>query len=729
MGGLCQPCENAGQGLMWLKVAATMAAQTGFLLFLYLRFNRPNPSGGIIFGSFVTFLQILQALYRIPLLWPGNLRTFLNLLRMLTIPGVLSALEFRLECLAGNDYHMMFWLETLSPLSLFAEFGALYVFARVTCNSLNLDFVLNIIGLVFGQLFVAIAGMTLKLFLVDKMPNGKPTVKAVPELELGSVERQGVLPIGLASFCIYNVSYFVVVAHAVWVAPHRVTIWPGFPLRYRFAFGALRPNRWWWAIMKVFFGLCVSLPQVTSKDTHTQLYMTSIAFIIVAIVQYELQPLKFIDANRVDLSLKLAVITFLVFSTSFVEVEQMPTGELSQNRNHNGDLALGVVVMACLVVFVYFVRWLVLAFFSPSGSELGRKAQFVFLFRDVMAVQALMSDAEVMQNMVQLGDTDLQQMDKSMRAIVGTFLREQPGRGFHQRMIPSSPYTVWRPHATTARVAQCVETGEMDTQMRKNVAGRIALARLAVLLLGEPDVPHSFASSIKRDLRFMAKQMNLDKRKPLTALEFSSSLRRLDHRLSDSDLNTVFNLLDFNGDGAVSIEEFCIVMDSLATPEYIHALTQLSGSWSLMSWRSIQSSPSLVGSIVENSSSQQEDRTEKRVIDLEEQVANTLSMLAASRQGSGGDERDQAENGVRNSFSRTLAKGLTTSSPEMQRGNHSPHLQHPPDSHAELDDFMEPDDDAPPALRMHCSSVMEPLALEKVCVTYGCAQQVVSNNG
>ena len=72
----------------------------------------------------------------------------------------------------------------------------------VSCNlskPLELDCVLNIIGLVFTKLFISITVLTMELFFVDVMPNGRMMIKAYPQVELGGDKWQAVVPVAIVA--------------------------------------------------------------------------------------------------------------------------------------------------------------------------------------------------------------------------------------------------------------------------------------------------------------------------------------------------------------------------------------------------------------------------------------------------------------------------------------------------------------------------------------------------
>ena len=190
--------------------------------------------------------------------------------------------------------------------------------------------------------------------------------------------------------------------------------------------------------MKVIFGLIVNLVQVTSKDAHTSLYLTTIVFICLAIVQYELQPLKFNDANRVDLSFQAAVIIFLIVATSFIDYAEIGSDVLEDNRSYYGYLGLSVLSFAVFLAFCYFLRWLITSYCRAAGANLGRRANIIFQFRDVMAVQASLDCLDNADSWVAWADS-LDSLQLGQFSQLGKLRRIARNRKTRQSTPPTQP--------------------------------------------------------------------------------------------------------------------------------------------------------------------------------------------------------------------------------------------------------------------------------------------------
>jgi len=132
----------------------------------------------------------------------------------------------------------------------------------------------------------------------------------LPEVELGSPEWLVVLPLIILGFLLYCVSFITFVAHAVWMAPRWASHWPGFLERYRFAFGVLRLDRWWWVLFYVCYCLGLTCVQITTSSAHSRLLLLTTLILTYGCMCFYAHPWKFRKNNHVDLHLQTALLFF-----------------------------------------------------------------------------------------------------------------------------------------------------------------------------------------------------------------------------------------------------------------------------------------------------------------------------------------------------------------------------------------------------------------------------------
>lgn len=542
--GACEPCSSAWWEEFLLRPLAFCTLELMFVCYMYKRFNRPNPSGLVMLGFGVAFYQYLLTVASLPLKWP---RPFEAIFSHISVVITTVAVPIvRPACITGNAYTWRVIRSTASPLLLFVYMAILCAGARICGRRCKRDFMCNIIGLVFNGLFIVITRIALMLFLVDPMPNGKNMVKQIPELEFGGNNWLAVWPIGVGAFCMYNLTFLALVTRAVVMAPKLVASDAGFLQRYRFAFGSTRPDRWWWTLANLVFGVSLNLVQVLSRNIQLQLYLTILMFIIFAAFEFQMQPYKFRNNNFVDLFLKYALIIFLVFATAFVDTASISVQDVERNEHFYAIIMVGVLVIPMLLVVAEVGRWAVFSAIETEGKFFGRAARVVFGFRDAMTEQLLLSDREVLARLAGMGEADLHKFTTARNTVLTTLLGEQPGHALRdQRLLPGTPFKVWEQSAMAQRVLRAVRSGQLHASVERNAAHRILLLKLAREM--EPKGMPPFDNCAKRGVN---------------SSTFVESLKGKTS-LTDDETQAIFDILDIDGDGYVSAGEFSVTMQGL----------------------------------------------------------------------------------------------------------------------------------------------------------------------
>ena len=406
----CEPCEGTDVHIMALKVALLWVVQIGFVFYMYKRWNRVNPAGLITIGLLVNFVQTIQTLSRLPLLWPSALLVLFEILDYLSLWGLEFLLQFKFECITGHGIWPRVWRSAIAPLSIFFDFAVLAVIHKAFRRSLNKNFVINIIGLTYLRLFITITSMAMELFFVDPMPNGKQMVKAHPDVEFGGPTWKKVLPVQILSCIIHSGMTFAVIVWAVYKAPVAASTDPGFAVRFRFAFGALRTDRWWWVLVHLTFGFSMNLVQAITQNVHFQLYMSIVLLLCITFAQFLFRPFKFDENNAVDLMLKFTLLLFIMLATSYIDSTLMRDGYLAEMNEAFGYITVAFFILGTLFALYMFVRW-VFYYFRPAGLNTGEAASAVWRFRDIMAAQCLMSEKDVLKRVLQMTDADVHRLE------------------------------------------------------------------------------------------------------------------------------------------------------------------------------------------------------------------------------------------------------------------------------------------------------------------------------
>merc|ERR1711920_1013539 len=120
-------------------------------------------------------------------------------------------------------------------------------------------------------------------------------------------------------------------------------------------------------------------------------------------------------------------------------------------------------------------------------------------------------------------------------------------------------FQIWNPSETKRRVLEAATLGEVQTVTAKNAEHRLALMK--------------FAESLRKHVS--KSEVGLDKSKSLNNGEFMHVFQPLTG-LSEDDLQTVFDFLDFVGDGSVSINH-AVAESATITPQLDYEMSQWLG--------------------------------------------------------------------------------------------------------------------------------------------------------
>eukprot|EP00930_Biecheleria_cincta_P092607 TRINITY_DN8259_c0_g2_i2.p1 TRINITY_DN8259_c0_g2~~TRINITY_DN8259_c0_g2_i2.p1 ORF type:complete len:1211 (+),score=137.59 TRINITY_DN8259_c0_g2_i2:532-3633(+) len=572
--GTCRPCE-ANTPLNAFKLVAAYIAQFVVVFYMYYRYNRPNPSGMISAGALLAFFQTLQSLSLLPLRWPTSTKVIFKAINVLSVEGLTVLLEYDLDCLTTDAAIFEVVLNAISPLVIFADFALLHCVFWLFRQRLQLDFVMNIIGMWYTKLFISISRMTMELFFTERMPNGKLMVKAVPDLEFDSPKWREVVPLSVAACALYCGTTLVVTACAVYQAPFWAATCPHFTARYRFAFGALRPDRWWWVLVQVFFGFLTNLVLAISSNAHASLYLSVFVLVIFTGLEYIVLPFKYPENNFADLCLKSALVIFLILSTSFIDHSVLSKEYEDEQNKFFGHLLFAIILLAVACIALSILYWS-LTLLCPERSETASNARILWRFRDVMLAQLMMPEHEALQKMSQLSQYDILKLESATQTVVNILFGQQFSPAWrHRRLIRGATSQMWNYPSMFANLMQQIESGDCSAKIKANGEVRKCLVLFAAALREHGSDRQSTSSMASRaksmirssEIKFTsAAQMDRDtKFSPDEFRDFCS--RVTEGRLADEEADLIFQAFDFAGKGSVSQQDIVLALAGLAPRE------------------------------------------------------------------------------------------------------------------------------------------------------------------
>eukprot|EP00929_Paragymnodinium_shiwhaense_P068156 TRINITY_DN3424_c0_g2_i2.p1 TRINITY_DN3424_c0_g2~~TRINITY_DN3424_c0_g2_i2.p1 ORF type:complete len:1292 (-),score=219.66 TRINITY_DN3424_c0_g2_i2:432-4307(-) len=568
----CVYCTGDNTGLLLtIKVAAFLMLQLGVVVYLIVRANREQRMGLISMTLLVTWIQVLRQISQLPLEWPSPLLTIWGEMEFFSVEGGFSALTLRPACVVQGGFLSKIVTDAVMPGLAFLHVVFLLGFSRATKINLPFDHAVNTIALIYKGLFITIISMALQIFVPDVMPGGKEMVKMMPGLEIGSDTWNQGVPIAILSFILYCVSFAVFVGHAVWVAPRWIATWPHFIRRYRFAFGALRPDRWWWCIARIAYALFLTILQIVSRTVHLRIYLVTLLIIVYTVLVYHYRPFRFEKCNQVDAVLQGSLVFALITAMSFIDTSKIAPTDLESTRH---DLAIAVCVILALAVvhtFGGFVQWL-WSLYHPPSTTLGKKLGMANQFRDVVTEILLLGDKDYTRSLLQLGETDFKRFEGVVSSLVPVFFKEQISDVVRkQRLIPDETFKIWDAGELSSRTLRACSFGEIEGRVLDSSQRRLGLLQLVCdITRAAEGVPREEMRGAGRGI--MERKMFLERpvenildhveavladadTDKLTKEQFVTTQEQLT-KLPQDEMERLFDMLDIQKQGYITFDIF-----------------------------------------------------------------------------------------------------------------------------------------------------------------------------
>lgn len=488
VGDECIDCGDDAEGfsakwLMPFKVLALAIVESVIISGMYINVNKPQVSGMISIELLINYVQVLQEVSGLPLLWPSLLQDCINLMELASIGGFLGLFGIHVQCLTSGSYWLSFLMTFLAPLSVVFLFVPLWCISQLIpfpfgIGRMNVPYIMNTCGSIYFTVFVSIICAMLSLFITEKMPNGKMMVAGWPGCEMGSSLWLQAAPVSFLG-AVISMCFFAYIARAVWIAPRYAPVSQAFNDRYRFAFENYRPDRWWWILIELTYYLFLALAQVVTQRVHMRIYLLTFILITNMVVCFEIQPWKYIKNNLVDMTLQICLTGTLVTFTSFIEREAMEDDEFTYSIDVLAVWALIFIIVACLAAACGFGAWL-FSLIKPPHGEMARILTLAVQFRDLVTQLILMPHKDFMTSVEELNEFDQKRLNDVMTTLVSLFLEKQPDmKLFHQRRMPGIPFGIWDQRDTTTKVLKSSVEGEAASVLHEQSWDRLLMMILS----------------------------------------------------------------------------------------------------------------------------------------------------------------------------------------------------------------------------------------------------------
>eukprot|EP00929_Paragymnodinium_shiwhaense_P074708 TRINITY_DN38239_c0_g2_i1.p1 TRINITY_DN38239_c0_g2~~TRINITY_DN38239_c0_g2_i1.p1 ORF type:complete len:1351 (-),score=280.55 TRINITY_DN38239_c0_g2_i1:300-4352(-) len=566
----CKKCSGGNAGaLMAIKVIVGFILQFSVVVYLVVRANKPQKMGLISMTLLVTFIQVIQQIAQLPLLWPGPLKSMFLEIDIFSIDGVLTTLSLEPGCVLTGGFFSKILFDAIMPGTVIVHMAILVGLSWLTKLYVPLDHAINTTALIFKGLFITIISMCLQIFVPDVMPGGNVMVKMMPGLEFGSDDWTSGIAIGIISFIVWCVSFMAFIAHAVWFAPRWIATWPNFIVRYRFAFGALRPDRWWWCLFRIGYSLGLTLLQIVSRTVHTRIYLVTFLILGYTTLCYHFRPFKFEKNNSVELGLQGSLLFFLLIATSFIDSDLIDPSDLEKTRFDLAILACVLLGLGATQAAQGFVEW-IYSMYHPPATSMGTKLALANQFRDVVTNILLLPDDAYTSSIMQLGEMDEQRLESVMKTLVPVFLKQQPDKFLlNQRLIANEEFRIWDKGEFSINTLQATAEGVFNERVSTNALQRVRLLQLAydvtAATVGQQRKSMTKESAMRGDIGLEKSVEDLLNHVRVVFLDAGTAeltkQQFVEHqvgltKLSRHDLDQLFDFLDIHSKGTVNFDEF-----------------------------------------------------------------------------------------------------------------------------------------------------------------------------
>eukprot|EP00746_Dinoflagellata_sp_MGD_P076094 gnl/MRDRNA2_/MRDRNA2_30610_c0_seq1.p1 gnl/MRDRNA2_/MRDRNA2_30610_c0~~gnl/MRDRNA2_/MRDRNA2_30610_c0_seq1.p1 ORF type:complete len:864 (+),score=113.74 gnl/MRDRNA2_/MRDRNA2_30610_c0_seq1:1-2592(+) len=576
---------------------------------------RPPTAERLIWGMLIGFLQTFSLVGRFNVAFPFEAVHLFAIGEIFNFK--LEYLGVRSECFTGTDFTMRLLARIAWPLALQIGFLSVYqiwrsayrihgqhrgksqifkmlpecvvrwapemIQQRVLNNIGNFwpmlsENLLNCMQRAHLGLFISVLSISFSLFDCKMHPNGRYTVEEFLDVECYSSDWWEMFPLGLASVLIYCVAFASWIVYLIWLAPYCVGTNPYFAKAYRFIWAKWHPEKWWFTLVELAVAVIINLVSTLASNAYQQIYITAIILMMYTIMLLNLQPWKFFECTRVDAVMKIAMVCFLLLATAFVDIND----EDRKSTKDQFQVFLVVIPFGPMGIAIFcFLRVLWRKYYAKADSHIQRLL-FAQRFRDVMTMACHMSNTEFNKLItIELCDNDRNDLVQAADVLVASVLKMQPGSGLRQRrIIPGTPYVVGTnesideaiikrgihdlPAVKERLLLHRVAAGLASASASSSPSERSTMKRLGPGLgLGS-----ARRNSVNHEEQFNAFDVSGDGTISRTEfvdalhkrLDMARALLRPEDRLTDEEIGAVYDMMDIDGDGEVTIDEFTAVL-------------------------------------------------------------------------------------------------------------------------------------------------------------------------
>jgi len=186
---------------------------------------------------------------------------------------------------------------------------------------LNLNKVINANGKLITGFYIALTSVSFKLFLCYPHPGSDSTsLNAFPDIACYGDDWTAMLPVTVVlGLGICTIGFYSLVAYLTYVAPRRVPVDMDFQQRYKFIWGKMRADHWWYTCVLMSYGVVLNLVSATITSGALQLYLMVVILFLYSTVGFKLSPWVFRSVDKVDTVCRFCMILVMIVGTAYAE--------------------------------------------------------------------------------------------------------------------------------------------------------------------------------------------------------------------------------------------------------------------------------------------------------------------------------------------------------------------------------------------------------------------------
>jgi Ca2+-binding EF-hand superfamily protein len=262
--------------------------------------------------------------------------------------------------------------------------------------------------------------------------------------------------------------------------------------------------------------------------------------------------------------MKLAMMFIILLASAFVE---MSSEGRTVTKEESKDFMIGVAVIPLAFAVFCLAQVVWRNYFAKAESYIDRLL-FAQRFRDVMTLACHLSNAEFTQLVTtELCDDDRDNLIQAADVLVSSVLKMQPGSSLRKRrIIAGAPYVV----ATNTSIDEAItKYGIEDLPAMTEWS---LLRRLVEKLEGiTSEQRKRLANKVNKKFQGAFEFLDTSGDGTVSREEFMSVVRKRfevvagpEETISDEDIGTVFDMMDLDGSGSLTISELGAVLEFAA---------------------------------------------------------------------------------------------------------------------------------------------------------------------